>query len=143
MKNVLIICLALLTFSLQAQPGNNGGKQQRNGKNMNYTPEQIAELRTKKMVLQLDLTEKQEKKVYALVLEKARKRKEFKANNKGKKGEGKKGKDMSFDKKKEMLDDRIEEKKQLKSILTQEQFDKWETNMQRKNRKKSKNKKRN
>ena len=35
MKKVLIICLALLTFSLQAQPGNNGGKQ-RGERKMNY-----------------------------------------------------------------------------------------------------------
>ena len=32
-------------------------------------------------------------------------------------------------------------KKELKSILTKEQFDKWETNMQNKNRNKSRSKK--
>ena len=135
MKNVLIICLALLTFSLQAQPGNNEGKHQRNGKNMDYTPEQTAELRTKKMSLHLDLTEQQEKKVYTIMLKKANKRKEIRGNNKGKNNNG-----ASFEKRKGMLDDRIEEKKELKSILTKEQFDKWETNMQSKNRKKSRGK---
>ncbi|MFT4697319.1 MAG: protein CpxP [Flavobacteriaceae bacterium] len=132
MKDVLIICLALLTFSLQAQPGNDEGKHHRNGKNMDYTPEQIAELRTKKMALQLDLTEQQEKRVYSLMLNKTIKRKE-------KKEEHKEG--VSFEKRKEILDHRIEEKKELKSILTKEQFDKWETNMQNKNRNKSRSKK--
>ncbi len=136
MKKVLIICLALMTISLQAQPGENEGKQHRKGKNMDYTPEQIAELKTKRMVLQLDLTEQQEKKVYDLVLEKVKKRKELKDNNKEKKGES-----MSFEKKKQMLDDRIEMKKAFKSILTEEQYEKWEASLKNKKRKKMKGKK--
>lgn len=132
MKNVLIICLALLTISLQAQPGNDEGKHHINGKNMDYTPEQIAELRTKKMDLQLDLTEQQEKRVYSLMLNKMIKRKAKKEDHKEK---------VSFEKRKEMLDHRIEEKKELKSILTKEQFDKWETIMQSKNRNKSRGEK--
>jgi protein CpxP len=136
MKNVLIICLALLTFSLQAQPGNDEGKHHRNGKNMDYTPEQTAELRTKKMTLHLELNEQQEKKIYSLMLNKATKRKEKSGSNKEEHKE-----EVSFEKRKEMLDNRIEEKKELKSILTKEQFDKWERNMQSKNRKKSRSKK--
>ena len=135
MKKVLIICLALLTFSLQAQPGNNGGKQ-RGERKMNYTPEQIAELKTKKMVLHLDLTVQQEKKVYALMLEKANQRKIRREENKTKDN-----KEMSFERRKGMLEDRIEEKKELKTILTKEQFEKWETNMKRKNKKQAKRKK--
>ncbi len=136
MKNVLIICLALLTFSMQAQQGNNEGRHHRDGKKMNFTPEQTAELTTKKMALSLDLTEQQEKKIYNLMLKKANKRKELREKNKEKNSEG-----MSFEKRKTMLEDRIEVKKEFKSILTKEQFEKWETNMQRKNRKKSRGKK--
>lgn len=132
MKNVLIICLALFTFGMQAQRGNNEGNSQRNNNHKDYTAEQIAELRTKKMTLKLDLSEKQQEKVYNLNLQNA---KRIKAN----KGKGKR--DKSFEEKSAFLDDKIAEKKELKAVLTKEQFEKWEKTMQHKKRKHMKGKK--
>lgn len=61
-KLILVIALTLssLTFA-------------QSRKSIEMTPEQVAELQTKKMTLDLDLTANQQKEVKALLLEEAKK----------------------------------------------------------------------
>tara|TARA_R110002050_G_scaffold204522_4_gene340236 strand:- start:171881 stop:172330 length:450 start_codon:yes stop_codon:yes gene_type:complete len=93
------------------------------------TPEQFATLSTKKMTLALDLNESQQTKIYQMTLENATKRKakreEHKksmASNQSKKPTA----DERYTMQSAMLDHQIAQKKKMKSILSSEQFEKWE-----------------
>ena len=120
MKKAMIIFMALTTFAITAQNTTSDKKQARKEIKENYTPEQRAELHTKKMTLALDLNESQQKRVKQVFLENA-KSKQARAEN---------AKEMTdqqkFDAKNAMLDRRIAMKKQMKEILTEEQLVKWE-----------------
>ena len=86
------------------------------------SPEQEATLWTKKMTLELDLNEKQQVQMYALILEKAKaKSQRFKNLPKERPTEG-----QIFEMEVDRLDQKIEMKKALKSILTKKQFERWE-----------------
>lgn len=120
MKKVMIIFMALTTFAITAQNTTPERKQTRKELKENFTPEQRAELYAKKMTLELDLNDSQQQKVQQLFLDMA-KTKPARSEN---------GKEMTdqqkFEAKNAMLDRRIEMKKQLKEILTEEQIAKWE-----------------
>ena len=134
MKNLLIALMALFCISTYAQQNrNNKGEARREMRQQkpDLSPEQMAELATKNMTLQLDLNEAQQKKVNKLQLERAKSR-EAQFNSKSEK------KQLSdterFTMKTQRLDEQIAHKKQMKSILSQEQYQKWE-GMQAKKRK--------
>ena len=114
----LILAVALVISSLTFA-------QERRGEKL--TPEQQSDLHVKKMTLDLDLNEVQQKEVKAILLEQAQKREakmaEFKANKE--KGE-KPSADEKFEMKSKMLDEQIEMKAKIKKILTAEQYKKWE-----------------
>jgi len=78
-KLILVIALTLssLTFA-------------QSRKSIEMTPEQVAELQTKKMTLDLDLNANQQKEVKALLLEEAKKREAIKTEMKARKVEDKK-----------------------------------------------------
>jgi hypothetical protein len=127
-----MIAVLLFGFNVMAQnpkADKKEHKKEMRQKMKDLTPEQVAALRTKQMTLQLDLTEAQQLQIEKMELERAKKRKE-------KFDSQKKRSDLTSDelaaKKMEMLDDQIEAKKMLKSILTEEQFQKWENNVQKK-----------
>ncbi len=127
MKKLAILALALITFQANAQDKKEV-KKERKEKMMQLEPQEMAELQTKKMTLHLDLTEAQQKKVMALNLEQAKQRKAAKEKRKESKEKGKKPtkeERLAFENKK--LDAQIENKKQMKSILNEEQYKKWET----------------
>ncbi|HFS67959.1 MAG TPA: hypothetical protein ENK67_07090 [Flavobacteriia bacterium] len=92
-------------------------------KNNDFTPEQQAEIRTKKMQLALDLTNKQVQQIKEIQLdmikEKAQ-RKESKENLK----------ELTSDEKYQRiitnLDKKIAVKKRFKAVLNQQQYEKWE-----------------
>ena len=73
MKKIVVIALALVTL--------NGMAQEKKQKRMDrgdrtelrndMTPNDIADLKTKKLTLDLDLTDKQQKDVHKLILEQA------------------------------------------------------------------------
>ncbi len=91
-------------------------------------PEQRAELQSKKMMLALDLNEKQQKDVSQLLAEKGRARAEFRRQHMADRKEGKKlTADERFAMKNRMLDDRIAMKTEMKKILTPEQFSKLQS----------------
>lgn len=124
MKNLLLIAFALFTFALSAQPGHpRKGKKEMAEKTKDWTPEQRAELATKKMTLDLSLTEIQEEKVAIINLEIMKDREKMRATQDKKS-------DVSsnerFNLQRARLEKKIKTKEQFKSILTPEQFEKWE-----------------
>lgn len=98
------------------------------------TLEQRNELHLKKMTIDLDLNEKQQKEMAKVIAEENQKREaqrtEFKAN----KETGKKiSAQERFEMKSKMLDEHKERKDKMRKILNEKQFDKWEAN-QKENR---------
>lgn len=126
MKKAMIILMVFTTFAITAQNRNADRKEQRKEMKDNFTPEQRAELRTKKMTLALDLNESQQHKVKALFLE-MYKTKPERPTNRAAMTDAQK-----FELKNAMLDRRIALKKEMKNILTQEQMAKWEKSNQHK-----------
>lgn len=124
-KIVGIIALVFLITTSYAQQGYG-----RKGANVqNFTPEQKAELMTKRMTLMLDLTKSQANEIYTLALEKAKKQKALRNN----KDENKTlTKEELFSRKSERLDNQIAFKKEMKRILNAEQYEKWEKHQYRK-----------
>lgn len=119
MKKVMIIFMALATFAINAQNKDSEKKEYRKELKENFTPEQRAELHAKKMTLDLDLNDSQQKKVKQVFLDMA-KNKPARSSMKDMTDQEK------FEAKNAMLDRRIAMKKQMKEILTEEQLAKWE-----------------
>lgn len=123
MKNVLIICIALLGFNAIAQKKKATERKDRVEMRQNLTAEQKAELKSKKMTLTLDLSEKQQQEVKQLFIKEANERESFKKDRK-------KRKELSeterFEKRTQMMDKLIAHKKEMKSILNEAQYAKWE-----------------
>ena len=88
------------------------------------SPEQIATLKTKKLDLALDLSEKQENQIHQLQLEKAEMRQAKKEE--GRSRDSRPDADERFEIINKKLDRKIETKEQMKQILNKEQFEKWE-----------------
>jgi len=122
MKKTVILVLVMLGITAFAQQ-----KQTPRKEKPNHTPEQIAELRSKELALQLDLNDAQIEKVQALFLRNAIDRQAFEKNRKTTKLE--KGErpsdDELFKMKKERLDKQLAHQEEMKKILTPEQFAKW------------------
>lgn len=131
MKKIFLIALALVTIQMSAQDRKQMHKKgERAEKMQDYTPEEMAELQTKKLTLDLDLTEAQQKQVLALSLENAKDRKAFmeKRQDKQKEKEAKTAsKEEKLKMKNDMLDKQIAMKAKMKEILNEEQYKKWES----------------
>ncbi len=104
------------------------------------SPEQMATIRTKKMTLALDLTKTQQNKMHALHLENAKARKDqMKKREQHKDTERPKlSSEEKYQKMNSVLDKKIEMKSKVKSILTEEQFQKWERSQKQSINKKKK-----
>lgn len=118
------------TLAVAQQRGPKGEHGGRNGKMMaQFTPEQIAELQTKKLTLALDLTEKQQKEILKLNTEAATKRKAKFESMKALKGAGTERPKFTADQKyafaSARLDEQIARQNKMKSILTEDQYAKW------------------
>lgn len=124
MKKLIMAILVLAGISATAQNHNMNGKR---GEMKDLTPEQVATLQTKKMTLALDLNVSQQSKIKSILTEDAKTRKSKMEDFKARKEEGKK---MTADEKYTIqntrLDYQIAQKNEMKSILTAEQFSKWE-----------------
>ena len=88
------------------------------------SPEQIAILETKKMTLALDLNEKQQQQIQEIHLEKAIERQAHREEREDR--DSKPDADERFQMMNERLDKQIAVKDQMKDILSNEQFEKWE-----------------
>tara|TARA_R110002020_G_scaffold474772_3_gene707279 strand:+ start:166864 stop:167301 length:438 start_codon:yes stop_codon:yes gene_type:complete len=139
MKKLILIILVLFSCTLVAQSGPRKSKMKAGDAKeeiKDWSPEQRAELKTKKMALHLDLTEAQQNKIYAIELEIAKNRLAMKEKRAEKK---ELSSDERYEAKKKMLDAKLQIKEQYKSVLTAEQFEKWQkTHKRRKGRKSAK-----
>lgn len=137
MKYIVTTILLCLTMTVAAQRGNDhrGNDHQRRAP---LSPEQHATLTTKKMTLTLDLTTQQVDKVYKVRLEQAQKREAFMAERK-KEDRPELTKEQRFELETKKLDHRIAIQREMKSILTTDQFELWRK-MNHKNKQKRKGK---
>lgn len=125
MKNLIVAVIMMAGVAMSAQ--------HRGEKREHFKPEQRAELKAKEMTLALNLNEKQQKDVKALLLDRSKKAEAAMAQRKAAKDAGKKPTaDERFAMKSKMLDEQIAMKAEMKKILSAEQFDKWEKHMQHK-----------
>lgn len=140
----LIVLAALVISSVTFGQENHREKREHHKKGKmemmkDLSPEQMATLRTKKMTLALDLTKTQQNKMHALHLENAKARKDQMKKREQLKGteKPKLSSEEKYQKMNSVLDRKIEMKSKMKSILTEEQFQKWERS-QKQNRSKKK-----
>jgi protein CpxP len=131
MKRLLVIAIALISIQGIAQEARKErpNKQERSQKMNDLTPEEAATLQTKKMVLHLDLNEKQQKDIYQLNVENASQRKAMMETRKANKESGSMEKPSKEERLKMMntkLDHQIAMKAKMKTILNAEQYSKWE-----------------
>ncbi|RKS98910.1 hypothetical protein [Flavobacterium sp. 123] len=118
MKNLFIAALLLVGLSSFAQDRKERPSREQMEK---FTPEQRNQLMVKKMTLDLDLNSKQQEQVAQIIKEQSAKREAMKANQE------KPSSDEHFAMKNKMLDEQIAMKAKMKSVLSAEQFAKWET----------------
>ena len=129
MKKLLIVALAL--FALQVTAQEKKEQQQLRKQKMEHIkdmePKDMAQLQTKKLTLELDLTDEQQVKVEQLNLKnakllKAGMEKRMSALEAGKKPTKEEKLQMANEK----LDHQIATKREMKKILTEEQYTKYE-----------------
>ena len=120
-KTASIILVALISLSTFAQ------EPQRKQKRHDFTADQMAEIQTKKMTLHLDLTEKQQKQIFEINKINATERKLKMQERKAvKHSEKELSSEEIFTKKSTSLDKIIAHKAEMKKVLNEEQFQKWE-----------------
>ncbi|MEZ4803643.1 MAG: hypothetical protein R2797_12800 [Gelidibacter sp.] len=143
MKNLLMIAIAIVTLNATAQERKKeapkGDMKERMEARQEMTPEEIAQLQTKKMTLHLDLTSAQQSEVEKLLLAEAKERKAKMETFKAKKEAGEKPtKDERVKMENARLDHEIEFKKKMKAILNAEQYEKFDTMQSKKQAMRSK-----
>lgn len=125
MKNIIAVLVLAVGFTLttQAQKGKRNNSEK-------LTVEQQTELAIKKMTLKLDLTTSQQSQIKPLLAQKIEKRKAMHEKRKAMKESNKKREKLSanerFEKKNQMLDNKIAFKADMKRILNKEQYEKFE-----------------
>ena len=121
MKKIAFMVILSLSFALHAQRGK-GHEHARN----EYTPEQQAVLKTKKMALHLDLNEDQQKKLTQVnkkwAEKKAKEREEFKAQFEA---DQRPDADARYKHQLQMLDDQMAYQKEVENILNKDQYAAW------------------
>lgn len=117
MKHIVTMMILCVTITVSAQRG-------RHGDRMKLSAEQQATLQTKKMTLALDLNTQQAEKVYTIQLEQAKKRKAFIEARK-KEDRPELTREQRFEKETQRLDNMIAVQKEMKSILTADQYELW------------------
>lgn len=128
MKRIFLTLLATgITFISFAQEAKKDEKM---------TIEQRNELQLKKMTIDLDLNEKQQKEISKIIADESQKREakraEFKTNKEAYK---KLSAQERFEMKSKMLDEQKDKKDKMRKILNEKQFDKWEANQKEKRHK--------
>lgn len=128
MKKVCIVALLAIGLSSFAQERK---ERHPKGEMEQMTPEQRNQLHLKKMTLDLDLNAKQQEQLTKILADQSAKREAIKAEHKAKMEEAKA---IRFEMKKKILDEQIEMKNKMKSILSAEQFSKWEMKKEKNNK---------
>ncbi|MDW5287607.1 hypothetical protein [Formosa sp. PL04] len=134
MKKIMILALVFISINAFAQQ-KKGDSQKQDRKEMrmqgaDFTPEQQATLQTKKMTLNLDLSDAQQKEVYNLNIAQAKERQTNREAFKKAKEAGQKPTDNErYTRMVAQLDNQILVKTKMKSILKSEQYAIWEKDM--------------
>lgn len=126
MKQLAILLVMLTSVGISAQ--RHDGQRMRKRPQMDMTAEEMATLQTKHMTLALDLTEKQQDKVYEINLEKAQFRKEKWAEIKAAKESGEWEKptpEARFEMENERLDRQIAMQEEMRNVLDEKQYETW------------------
>lgn len=122
-----LVAFTILTGTL-AFAQRDGHRGQRSEFHQDLTVEQLATLKTKKMTLVLELTEKQQDAIYEFNVANAEFRKEKMAERKANKENGERSKPTTEERyamENARLDRMMAQQEELKQILTEEQFDQW------------------
>jgi len=133
MKKLILIVIALVSIQAFAQPMDKNGRRGKMEELKNLSAEDIAKLATKKMTLELNLSEEQQAKVQAILLEEAKFRKQKMERRTAKREEieaKKPSEEERLEMKLETLDHQIAMKKKMNSILNDEQFEEWGNKME-------------
>lgn len=149
MKKVILIAIAFMSLNATAQKRDHQQNRDRDHKKAeqfnNMSAEEIATLQTKKMTLNLDLTESQQQKIYNINLEKTKERKAKRDERDKVKKDNTEGEHIEknrFENLNARLDDKIAHKNEMKSILNADQYEKWERSQKRKGMKRHHKKRR-
>ncbi|GGG56177.1 hypothetical protein [Bizionia arctica] len=138
MKKLAFIALVFMVSFTNAQE-----KMQSKQKMQDYTPEEMAQIQTKQLTLDLDLSDTQQKQVEQIQLENAKERQVMQekrgSENKEVASKNELSKEDKLQMKNDRLDHQIKMKKEMKSILTPEQYTKWEKMNEEKKEKHQKN----
>ena len=123
MKQLILVAMAFVTMQVTAQKENRKHHNQKIYEQ--FDAKDIAQIKTKKLTLHLDLNQSQQQKVEALFFEEAKKRKSRMAERKAKKSSGetiKPTKEQRLDRINKMIDHKIELKSKMKDILNSDQY---------------------
>lgn len=139
MKKLIVIVMVLGAMQITAQEQIRdclrGDKYERAQRFEDFTPEEIAKLKTKKMTLRLDLTEAQQSEIEKLHLANAKERSAMRDAHKLKR-EKSNGEKPSKEERLKMMNDRLDKqilmRKEMQRILSKEQFEKFEKNQNHK-----------
>ncbi len=142
MKNLVALALVLFTLNGMAQERRKNQSDRKGPSEMmkQMTPNDIADLKSKKLTLKLDLTDAQQKKAHDLILTQAQDheglRKERQARNIEKREKPSKDEFVKMENRR--LDQQIKMKREMKALLTPEQYVKFEKMNPRKHKKEGK-----
>lgn len=127
MKKLLFIAILGISLIAQAQRGNSPETKMND-----FTPEQQAVLKTKKMVLHLDLNDQQRDKLMEVNKRWAEKRSEERAKMKAQLDkEEKPDADTRYAHQVQMLDNQLMYQNEVKKILNEEQYASWKEHQMR------------
>jgi len=132
MKKILIPCLALFTaMTMNAQKGDHQKEKHHHKFFQELTIEQIANLKTKKMTLRLELTPEQVDKIYQMELTKVTARKSEQEKKSKKAKPEALSAEQKYNRQIARIDQKIAYQTQLKSILNAEQYETWKATRHR------------
>ncbi len=130
--SLLLVGMSFITIA-QNRDGNMRGNYNMMGNN-SFTPEQYAELQTKRLTLALELTSAQQKQVLEMNKKRAV---ELKKNRESILANRESGKTMSSDERFKMMNNRLDQtiamQNSLKKILNNDQYEQWKATKQQRN----------
>ncbi|WP_179335745.1 hypothetical protein [Winogradskyella costae] len=138
MKKLLVIAVALFTLNGMAQEKEKRSERKdRSELRMQMTPNDIADLKSKKLTLKLDLTAAQQKKVHSIFLNEAKANEGLRQKHKSAEGEKRErpSQEEFLKMQNTRLDQQIEVKRDMKTILNAEQYAKFEKMKPKKHKK--------
>jgi len=123
MKKLIVLALLIVGTTMVAQERN---RMCKGNKMEQFTPEQQSQLMLKKMTLELDLNDAQQKEMNTLISDKIAKKEAHKAEMMAMKEKGvRPTNDERFAMKIKKMDEQIATKKSMQKILNAKQFEKW------------------